>query len=140
MAKKTKNTPKQPLVTSITSTVRKNLNSNRILTPEEIKEKKFDMLDIVDKALNQFSKNLKEGQVQLNSTLDLDRLIKLSLLLSGEPDAIVGTQETSETTINSELDISLSKIEKILDLEDEEVKAMYDRIYNGYNQLNDIDE
>ena len=34
----------------------------------------------------------------------------------------------------------MSKIEEILDLNDPEVKSMYEKISKGYNELNDIDD
>ena len=141
MAKK--KAPQQPLVSSVSTTLKKTVTSStQVCSPEEVIEKKKSMMDIVDKGLAQFSSNLVSGKVELTSSMDLERLVKLSLLLSGEADSIAGKptseiEETSENTKN--IEISMSKIEEILNPDDPEVQAMFNKIYNGYNQTNDID-
>lgn len=143
-----KNQPQTPLVTSVSTKLKKTINvqsDTQICTPDEVKEKKKDMLGVIDKSLEIFKKNLNEGKVAMDTSLDLERLVKLTLLLSGEADSVTGKpygqqeQETSIDTIHS-AGVSMSQIEKILNLDDPEVKAMYDKIYNGYNELNDRED
>ena len=70
---------------------------------------------------------------------EVEKAVKLMLLLSGEADSISG--KTSETEVNAEtMKLSISKIEEILQEDDPEVIAMYNRIYDKYNELNDVDE
>lgn len=140
-----KNQNKTPLVTSVSTTLKKTINMNtQVSTPEEIKEKKRDMMGIVDSSLNLFKKNLMDGKVSIDSVLDLERLVKLQLLLSGEADSRVGKpygESEQETTVSSHTaHISMSKIEQILNLEDEDVKNMFNKLYEGYNEANDYDD
>ena len=78
----------------------------------------------------------------MSTSLDLERLVKLTLLLSGEADSVTGKPygETDQETSITAQSISMSKIEEILDLNDPEVKSMYEKISKGYNELNDIDD
>lgn len=134
-----------PLVTSISTTLRKTVHTDtQIVTPEEIKEKKKDMMNIIDNSFDLFKKNLSEGKVSMTNTADLERLIKLQLLLSGEADSRAGKpygEAEQETTVSSQAaSLSMSKIEQILNIEDEDVKNMFDKLYKGYNEANDLDE
>lgn len=138
-----KNQPQTPLVSSISTTLRKTLHSDtQVVTPEEVKEKKRTMLGAVDKAMEKFINNLNEGKVAMNTSADLERLVKLSLLLSGEADSRVGKPygESEEETTTQVASISMSKVEEILNLDDPDVKKMYDKLYQGYNKANDLDD
>lgn len=139
-----KNQPQTPLVTSVSAKLKKTVRQNdtQVVSAEEVKEKKKSLLGIIDDSIEVFKKNLSKGKVTLNSSADLERLIKLTLLLSGEADSVTGRpygEQEQETTVVSQ-SISMSKIEEILDLNDPEVKKMYDKISQGYNNLNDIDD
>lgn len=139
-----KNQPQTPLVTSVSAKLKKTVRQNdtQVVSAEEVKEKKKNMLGIVDDSIEVFKKNLSKGKVTLNSSADLERLIKLALLLSGEADSVTGRpygEQEQETTVVSQ-SISMSKIEEILDLNDPEVKNMYEKISQGYNNLNDVDD
>jgi hypothetical protein len=118
-------------------------SSTQVATPEETIGRKKKYLGILDKAIDKIADNLESGKMALDSSLDLDRIIKLSLLVSGEADSITG-KSGKETTQEMDVEakkLSMSKIESILDLEDPEVKAMYDKLYDSYNKLNDeVDE
>lgn len=140
-----KNQSQTPLVTSISTTLRKTIHTDtQVVTPEEIKEKKKDMLNIINDSLELFKRNLSEGKVAMTNTADLERLIKLQLLVSGEADSRVGKpygESEQETTISSQAaSISMSKIEQILTMEDEDVKNMFNKLYEGYNEANDLDD
>ena len=138
-----KNQSQTPLVTSVSTKLRKTIRPDtQVVTPDEIKEKKKDLLSVVDSGLELFKKNLAEGKVDMSTSLDLERLVKLTLLLSGEADTVTGKPygETDQETSITAQSISMSKIEEILDLNDPEVKSMYEKISRGYNKLNDIDD
>lgn len=122
------------LVSSVSSTLKRQNSNTQIVTPEEAKQRKSTMLNIVDVALGQFVQNLKAGKVKLNSSLDLDRLIKLALILSGEADSIAGKPDNQSEDI-----VDMSKIEEILNGDDPDVQAMFKKLYQGYNRINDID-
>lgn len=139
MAKKKQ--PQKPLVSSISTVLKKTIHSDtQVCTPEEVIKKKRDMLDIVDNSLKVFSRNLSEGRVDMTTSSDLERLVKLSLLLSGEADSITGkpANQVEENKLDS-VEISMSKVEQILSPDDPEVKSLFDKLYNGYNEENDID-
>lgn len=140
-----KNQPQTPLVTSISTTLRKTIQSpTQVVSPEEVKEKKKDLLGVIDQSLNIFKKNLEDGKVDMSTSLDLERLAKLMLLLSGEADSVMdrpqGEQVQDTTTTLQSIGVSMSKVDSILDLSDPTVKAMYDKLYSGYNTANDIDD
>lgn len=141
-----KNQPQTPLVTSVSTTLRKTIqpNSTQVCSPEEIKEKKQNMMKVVDKSLQLFEEKLMAGKIPMNSSADLERLIKLQLLLSGEADSRVGKPygEVEQESVVTEqaASISMSKIEEILQLDDPEVKSMYDRLFDGYNSANDTED
>lgn len=139
-----KNQPQTPLVTSVSATLKKTTRQNdtQVVSPEEVKAKKKDLLNIVNASVEVFKKNLQDGKVTINTSLDLERLVKLTLLLSGEADSVAGKpygEQEQETSIVSQ-NISMSKIEEILNLDDPDVKNMYEKLSQGYNKLNDIDD
>lgn len=143
MAKKQ---PQAPLVSSVSTTLKKTINTTDTMavTPEEIKAKKSNMMEIIDKSLDLFKRNLADGKVEMNSSIDLERLVKLTLILSGEADSVTGKpfgEGEQETTVTTQsIGISMSKIDEILDLSDPDVKAMYSKLSAGMNELNDIDD
>ena len=136
--------PQAPLVTSVSTTLKKTIQSTQVVTPDEVKEKKKGMLSVIDKSLNIFKKNLEDGKVEMNTSLDLERIVKLTLLLSGEPDSVTGRphgEQEQDTTVSAQsIGVSMSKVEKILNLDDPDVKTMFDKLYQGYNTANDVDE
>lgn len=142
MSKFQKSTP-APLVSSVSTQLKKTIptDDTQVVSPEELKNKKQKLLNIIDNATEQFIQNLNDKKVELTSSLDLERLIKLTLLLSGEAESITGSSvhqaEVSTSVGVNNAEISMSKINEILNLDDPEVKSMFDKIYEGYNQLND---
>ena len=145
MSKKT-SPNKMPMISSVTARIKNTTyesSSTQVATKEETVERKKKYLSILDKAIDKIADNLESGKMSLDSSLDLDRIIKLSLLVSGEADSITG-KSGKETTQEMDVEakkLSMSKIESILDLEDPEVKAMYDKLYESHNKLNDeVDE
>lgn len=134
----------KPLVTSVSTRLRETINQvdTQAVTPDEIKTKKRNMLNIVDQSLNLYLKNLKTGKVDMSTSTDLERLVKLTLLLSGQADSVTGRPygEQDQETVTTTSDLSISKIEEILNLDDPEVKSMFDKISEGYNKANDYDD
>lgn len=132
-----------PLISSVATRIRKtnyeSSSTDKVATPEETIERKRGFLSMLDAAAAKLAENIENGTMQLDSTLDLDRVIKLSLLVSGEADSITGksgSESVSEVEMQAKK-LSIDKIEQILNLEDPEVKAMYDKLYDSYNELND---
>ena len=125
-----------PLISNVSSTLKRQHSSTQIVTPEQAKQNKSIMLNIVNTALDKFTENLSEGKVRLDSSLDLERLVKLALILSGEADSITGkpAHQSEQVEITD-----LSKVGQILDDNDPAVKAMFEKLYKGYNNLNDVD-
>ena len=136
--------PQTPLVTSVSTTLKKTIQSTQVVTPEEVKKKKKDMLGVIDKSLDIFKRNLEDGKVDMSTSLDLERIVKLMLILSGEPDSVTGKpngEQEQDTTIKAQaIGVSMSKIDEILNLDDPDVKNMFEKLYQGYNTANDIDE
>lgn len=139
MAKKQ---PKMPMVSSVSARIRATTFSatdSEVTTPEDTVKRKKNFLSILDKAAEKIAENIENGKMTLDSSLDLDRIIRLSLLVSGEADNItgkVGKEVVEEQEIEAKK-ISMAKIEQILTLDDPEVKQMYDKLYESYNKLND---
>ena len=144
----TKKQPQAPLVTSVMTTLRKTVQSGestQVVSPDEIKTKKRDVMNVIDNSLELFKSNLMAGKVNMTTSADLERLVKLMLLVSGEADSRAGRpygESEQETTTSSQISasISMSKIEEILDINDKDVKSMFDKLYKGYNEANDIDD
>lgn len=139
MSKK-KHVPQAPLVSSVSARIRQTVPDNGVVvtTPEETVNRKKNFLAMLDKATEQFTKALEKGKVELNSTLDLERIVKLTLLVSGEADSIQGSSKTTETETSVEsAKIAMSKIEKILDSDDPTVNEIFNKLYEGYNKMND---
>jgi len=126
-----------PLVSSVSSQMKKYTSSTQVVTPEEIKKNKRGMLDVVNSALDQFKSNLESGKIDLDSSLDLDRLVKLNLLLSGEANSISGSPASQVEQVET---TELSNTSSILDENDPTVKELWKKLYDGYNQKNDIQE
>lgn len=126
-----------PLVSSVSSQMKKYISSTQVVTPEEIKKNKRGMLDVVNSALEQFKSNLESGKIDLDSSLDLDRLVKLNLLLSGEANSISGSPASQVEQVDT---TELSHASSILDENDPTVKELWKKLYDGYNQKNDIQE
>ena len=122
-----------PFISSVSSTLKRTYSPTQVCTPEESKQRKVEMLNIVDNALDLFRKNLEAGEVKLNSSLDLERLVKLALILSGEADSITGKP------IHESEQMDVSKVSSILDKDDPMVQAIFEKLYDSYNQLNDTD-
>ena len=121
-------------ITSVASMLKRTTNGTQPIPHEEVKQRKKKMLGIVDTALDQFKKDLESGKVELDSSLDLERLIKCSLILTGEADSITGKPNGQSEKVE------ISKIANILDENDPMVQTLFKKLYNGYNKMNDSED
>lgn len=132
-----------PLVSSISTMARSTIVNNgvTVTTSEETAARKTKFLSILDKATDQFVSNLENNKVELNNSLDLERIVKLVLLLSGEADSITGATSKGEiqADVSTDAKLSMSKINEILDMNDPAVLGIFNRLYEGYNQINDAE-
>jgi hypothetical protein len=135
-----KNNEKPSMVSSVSSMLKRvyNYNGEQVTTPEETKQRKQGFLQLLDMASEKLTENIKAGKIDLSSTMDMERVIKLTLLVSGEADSIKGkvNSEESETSMEGAR-LSMSQIDKILDVNDPDVQEMYQKLYEGYNRIND---
>lgn len=112
-----------------------------VTTEEETAERKTKFLNILDKSTEAFFKKLESGEITINTTADFERIVKLTLLLSGEADSIKGKEENTEqtqSTVFSSLNPENNDITKVLNSDDPNVKAVYDIIFKKYNDANDL--
>lgn len=130
---------KPQLVTPVTTILERTTHNNGVkaTTEEETKQRKQKFLTILDKATDKFLQNLEDDKVDLTSTLDLERIVKMVLVVSGEADSITGQTGSATTSVSTEAKLSMSKIDEILNMDDPNVQAMFQQIYKGYNELND---
>lgn len=141
MAEKKNKNKETPLVGSVATQLKKTITSSstQAATPEETVQRKSKLLSILDKSADAFLSALVNGTAEIKTSADLERIVKLTLLLSGEADTIQGkassVEEESTTSVSAE--ISMSKVEEILDTNDPYVKAIFDKLYKGYNEIND---
>jgi len=103
-------------VSNFTIRLRKRLRKAK--NPNE--ERKRAIQNIVDMALEQFHEKLSKGEIEIKSTADLDRLVKLSQLLDGEPTEIV----KNEAEEMAEIDIQEIREELPEDFEEFEKKLL----------------
>ena len=118
-----------PLVTSVSSTLKRQYVTAAPISSEEMCSKRKDMLNVVDEALIQFKDKLEGGHIKLDSIGDLERIVKLMLLLSGEPDRL-----ETESTIEDEAAV---EVLQMIDRDSPEIKALYEKVSNQLNVIND---
>lgn len=119
-------------VSSVRQTIKKYTTSTAPLTPEEITTHKRNMLSTVNRALDQFNKQLDASQIPMKSTADLERLVKLNLLLMGEPTDTVGNPiNQSEETVTAPA-ITLNP-------DDPDVQSIFAKMYTQMNKTNDTE-
>lgn len=124
MKKKQKHT--EPLVTSVASVVR-SVQDTRPFTADEVRAEKRVMHGILKDSLRIFSDKLKSGEVEMSTSLDLERLVKMMMLIMGEPDG-VPQADVKQTVVT---------FAEPLSLDDPDVKSVYERLTESYNDHND---
>lgn len=127
------------MAAELKKTITKPLMDTKVATEEETKERKARFLNILDKSATEFLSKLDKGKIVINSTADLERIIKLTLLVSGEANSIVGKEgmETKETQNLDALNVNIEDISELLDKDDPEIKAVFDKLFYKYNDEND---
>lgn len=118
--------PQGPLVTSVASVI-KNARDTRLFTAEEVIGEKRKIHKTLTDALDIFIQKMKQGEVDMSNSLDLERLVKLMLLVMGEPEGVAQTEE-KETRVT---------FAEPLSLDDPDVKSVYERLTESYNEHND---
>ena len=134
--------PQKPLVNSVASQLKRTIQpviDTNPATPEETKQRKNKLLTILDKSADVFLEAVSKGQEDIKTSADLERIVKLTLLLSGEADTIQGKSATKETVegVAATAQVSMSKVEQILDPNDPDVKNIFNKLFEGYNAMND---
>lgn len=119
--KKQKATP-AALVTSVAAVIR-DVQDTRPFGADEVRGEKRAMHKVVKDSLAVYAENLKQGKVEIDDTLDLERLIKAAMLIMGEPEG-VPQQETQQTVVT-------------LSLDNPDVENVYRLLTADYNQQND---
>src|SRR5690606_10603444 len=103
-------------VSNFTIRLRKRLRKAK--NPNE--ERKRAIQNIVEKTFEQIHDKLYKEEIEIKSTADLDRLVKLSQLLDGEPTEIV----KNEAEEMAEIDIQEIREELPEDFEEFEKKLL----------------
>lgn len=106
---------------------------------DETVQRKKKALQITDAAMEKILAGIQNGSIQLTTSSDIERVLKMMMLLSGEPDSITGSTGGTETVTDTRLvaESSMSRIREILSGDDPNVKALYQKLFDGYNALND---
>lgn len=104
--------------------MRKRLNQD----PDATKAFKDNALSTVDMGVEDFSKRLARGEVQITSVGDFERLVKLGLLLHGE-----ATEKVEHTTDVEEIQEDI--IKEVVDTD--EFTAIKERIAAQMNARNE---
>ena len=124
MKKKRKST--EPLVTSVASVVR-SIQDTRPFTPDEVRAEKRLVHGILKDSLGIYIDKLKNGEVDISTPLDLERLVKMMMLIMGEPDGVPQVEEKQTVVTFADP----------LSLDDPDVKSVYDRLTESFNEHND---
>lgn len=124
MAKKKKT--QEPLITSVASVVR-SMQDTRPFTADEVRAEKREMHRILKDSFAIFTEKLKRGDVDMSSSLDLERLVKMMMLVMGEPDGVPQADE-KQTVVT---------FAQPLSLDDPDVKSVYERLTEKLNENND---
>ena len=116
----------EPLITSVASVV-KSVQDTRPFTADEVRAEKREMHKVLKDAFAVFRDRLKSGSVDMSSSLDLERVVKMMMLVMGEPDGVPQTEEKQTVVTFAEP----------LSLNDPDVKSVYERLTDSYNEHND---
>lgn len=125
---------KAPLVTSVASLIRTSPELTTLPPVERTKVRKEKLLSILDKSADRFLEKLEKDEIQILTTSDLERIVKLTLTLSGEPDGNIPATQLTEST-----ETSIERTAVQLDPENPAVKDVFAMLYEGMNTENDID-
>lgn len=127
------------VITSFGATLLRTIKPDIIIEedPEANKRRRQQALEVIDVALDKFAQNLREDRVELTSTLDLDRLVRLMIHITGGADLRFGkegsTEETTLTGGRSETAI----LKEVLESDESLMKEVYQRAFAALNTRND---
>lgn len=128
------------MVSSLSTFLRANMlneDIEQVASKEETAKRKAKFLSVLDKTLQQFNTALESGLVQMNSIADLEKIVRLTLLVSGEAEAIVEGRKQDGTEVKV---ISVDEeevIRNMLNAENPDVAKVFEMILNRYNEFND---
>lgn len=125
---KSKKTP-EPLLTPVTQIIKTVVQEEK---PPEEKVQDDSVKNLVMQSIENYATNLINGRVKVKSVTDFEKLVKLYLLLNGQPDSRVGSAvgESEITTIEEGLDLDI-------DVNDEDVINLYNKMFANLNEKND---
>lgn len=129
-------------VTSVSTQLRKSIALNsatQAATTEETIARKKKLLSILDVSTDKFEANLKKGLVNLDSSIDLERIVKMMLLLSGEAETRIGKEPTEELEQKEIVAKDISRIRDLIQEDDPDVMAVFNKVFKGYNDMNDAE-
>jgi hypothetical protein len=133
----------EALVTSFSRQIRETISAKAPpeFSDDEVKRRKAKLMTIVDKSLDSYLGRLESGKVKMTSSMDLERLGKLMLLLSGEPDMrIDNTSRKTETVeITTQLGVTKEELEDMME-GGMTLKELTQQIFMRQNEINDINE
>lgn len=84
-------------------------------------QRNSNLLNALDRTLKQYSDRLNNGKIKINSTVDLERIVRSYVMLTGQ-------QTTTEPTETSNIQVPE---------DDPEIQELYSKLYKKYNQIND---
>lgn len=96
---------------------------------EAVKAVKADTQDIVALGIARFKENMDAGKIEIDNIADLERLVKLGLLVDGSATEI--TQDNSQSAI---IEISDEEYKTLSDTD--EFEALKKRLADGLNETN----
>jgi hypothetical protein len=115
----------QAYVSTVVKRLKKRLHDKDV--PEnETRTKLYK--DIIDTAVSQFYAQLQRGEVQVNSVVDLERLVKMGMLLMDKP-----TERIEHTT-----DIEEEELNEVVN--SESFKQLKDLLYQQMNKRNETEQ
>lgn len=109
--------------------IRKSLQLKNGDESEHLKAVKDDTKDIVALGISHFKDKMEAGQVEIDNVADLERLVKLGLLVEGSATEI--TQDNSQSAVIEISDEAFGELS-----ETEEFAAIRDRIAGDLNAKN----
>ena len=109
--------------------IRKSLQLNNGDESENLIALKDDAKDIVSMGISRFKENMEAGKIEIDSVADLERLVKLGLLVEGNATEI--TQDNSQSSV-----IEMSNVDFEELSESEEFAALREKLAVSLNSEN----
>lgn len=109
--------------------IRKSLQLRNAEESENLEAIKDDTKDIVSLGIAKFKENMEMGKIDVSSVADLERLVKLGLLVEGSATEI--TQDNSQSAV---IEMSSSEFEELS--ESEEFIALREKLAANLNNEN----